>query len=528
MSRRLEELGWLPIFACFLTLRLFSALEVFPVINDAPKYLALAESFPAHTLYNQQTYLIHSPVVGYAIGLIALVLPTLTAALLVSVLAGAANFFLTRRLAGDLGLNAAGQAGALLVVSVTELSVWVDSQVGRMGLLLTFCLATLCAFLRYVERGEGTVPRWTTLWLCLALATSEQALALFPAMAIVLWFRRRPPVAWAPVLASWLIGAVVFLLWPAFRLWTYLRHADYPAGIDGTVEDLTRFSVAAVFQPNVLPLTDGFRSFYTTTSFSPANFDPSSLHVFADWVLVPRAAAAVACILLPAAGLLLGTPRQRAAGLMSALLTLLFFAPPLFGMYPRYGLGYVYFFAVLVGSGLDRLSRRVPRGEPALTGFAAAAALIVSAAWLLREPELRVFSPVAVATGGRHFLFAREPVVAGESLARHLEALPGDGIMAPIGMVPSLALQLDKRVLALPVHPDRLEPLLERYRIEYLVVTSDLFVPSPREEFDLPTGRLTAAEIAGEPARFELVGTFEEERPFYFRKKEYVVFGVRR
>ena len=523
MGRRLADLGWVPILGCFLTLRLFSSLDVFPIINDEPKYLALAESFPSHTLYNNQPYLIHSPVVGYVLGLFALVLPTLTAGLLVTLLAGTANFFLTRMLGKELGLNSAGQAAALLILAITELSVWVDTQVGRMGILLTFSLAALWSLLRYLNRRGRGVPRWATFWLCAALATSEQALLLFPAMALVCWFRRSTLRIPRSILASWLMGGAVFLLWPAFRLWTYLSHAHYPAGVDGTVESLAHFPAAAVLQPNLLPVTDFFRSFFTITSFSLSNLAPGNLLSFADWSFVPRSLAAVVCLVLPGVGIFMGTAKQRSAAYLLMLLALLFFLPPLVGMYARYGLGYVFFFSLLMGWGVHHLSLWVPRGEPLFVALIVVASLAISAAWIRSDQEPKYYSPVEAARGGQHFLFTREPVIACKELAHYLDALPEDGIMAPIGVVPSLAFQIDKRVLAVPIYPSRLEPLLRDYEIRYVVIARDHL--TRRKEVN-PT-RDTAVKIASSPEHFEQLRAFEEQRPFYFRRREYLVYRVR-
>lgn len=524
MKRRLLNLGWIPVFGCFLTLRLLSAFTVFPVINDQPKYLALAESFPSHTLYNNQLYLIHSPMFGHVVGLVSLVLPVVTAGLLVALAAGTANLFLTWMVGKQLGLGATGRSAALLIVAITELAVWNDSQVGRMGILLTFSLAALWSLLRYLERGGHGFPGAVTLWLCLALATSEQALILFPAMALVCWFQRSTLRIPRSVLGSWLIGGATFLVWPAVRLWVYLRHAHYPAGIDGTVESLTRFPPVAVLQPNLLPITDFHRSFFTSTSFSLSNLDPAALQVVVDWFFVPRTLAVALCLVLTGVGILAGTAPQRSAARMLLLLALLFYLPPLFGMYPRYGLGYLFFFALLIGWGVHHVGRWIPHGEALIAGLLVVASLVISAAWVRSDPESVVYSAVA-ATPGPRFLFTREPVVAGEELADYLDALPEDGIMAPIGIVPSLAFQIDKRVLALPIHRIRLKPLLRQYQVRYLVITRDLLAPPRRKRFK--STRSTALEIARSPGHFEQLRSFEEQRPRYFGRREYIVYRVR-
>jgi hypothetical protein len=82
----------------FLVLRLFSGSPYYQLGGDQCTFLELARTFPKHQLFNHELYLIHSPLFGYAIALLHVVLPLLVSGLAAVLLFACANFFALRAL----------------------------------------------------------------------------------------------------------------------------------------------------------------------------------------------------------------------------------------------------------------------------------------------------------------------------------------------------------------------------------------------------------------------------------------------
>src|SRR5262249_52916264 len=123
---------------------------------------------------------------------------------------------------------------------------------------------------------------------------SDQALQLIPCQAVLFLFHREHRRA-RDVALFCLATAAIFLTWPAVRLGVYLTHADYPAGIDGTIVFTRPVPWAGVLQPNLLPFTKAHVNLYgMSNSLSPWNFTPSKLITRPqDILLVSRPVAAV-------------------------------------------------------------------------------------------------------------------------------------------------------------------------------------------------------------------------------------------
>jgi hypothetical protein len=77
----------------FLVLRLFSGNPYYQLGGDQCTFRELARTFPKNQLFNHQLYLIHSPLFGYAIALLHVVLPLLASGLAAVLLFACANFF---------------------------------------------------------------------------------------------------------------------------------------------------------------------------------------------------------------------------------------------------------------------------------------------------------------------------------------------------------------------------------------------------------------------------------------------------
>jgi hypothetical protein len=68
------------------------------------------------------------------------------------------------------------------------------------------------------------------------------------------------------------------------------------------------------------------------------------------------------------------------------------------------------------------------------------------------------------------FTLNTEMKVEGTAVAAILNKLPGEPVMAPVGLPPELAFLTKKQMLALPVSPSKLEPMVGKFGVKYIVV----------------------------------------------------------
>src|SRR5438552_3750936 len=122
---------WLFPFLLFLVLRLFSGDRFYLLGGDQCTFLELGRTFPKHQLFDHELYLIHSPLFGYAIGLLRWVLPLLAAGLAATLLFACVNFFAIRKLAEFENLPRAAIGAGLVYLAINRPAVAYDYQVAR-------------------------------------------------------------------------------------------------------------------------------------------------------------------------------------------------------------------------------------------------------------------------------------------------------------------------------------------------------------------------------------------------------------
>jgi hypothetical protein len=127
---------WLAPLALFLIVRLFSADPYYLLGGDQCTYLQLGRTFPKHQLFNHELYLLHPPLLGYAIGAIHKILPLLAAGLVTTLAFAVLNFFVVRRLAIFDGLAPAAIAVGLTYLALSRPGVVYDYHVARISPLV--------------------------------------------------------------------------------------------------------------------------------------------------------------------------------------------------------------------------------------------------------------------------------------------------------------------------------------------------------------------------------------------------------
>jgi hypothetical protein len=518
---------WFIPFVLFLVVRVFSADSYYQLTGDQCTYLEMGRTFPMHQVFNHELYLIHPPLFGYAIGLLRLFLPLFTAGLVATLLFACVNFFVIRKIAEFENLPRTSIFAGLAYLALSGPAAGYDSQVSRVSILVCATAFALLAFLRLLREPSRKALIWAIVANAVCLAISDQALLLLPCEAVVLWTRgsRLEWRRWA-LLAG--VSGAAALVWPIVRLLEFTRRVDLPAGIDGMIEFTKDFPLLGLVQPNFLPFTNMHRSLFTQTSLSLRNLSVVLLvNPPSDLLVIPRVVSAVVLVLLVVAALT--QARSRRHTLEWLTLTVLFLLPVGIGMNEWYGMGFVIPFSLLIMEGaavcFAWLGSFLRDPDKTLTlGMSLACALAV-VLWLVAKPaESQAFWSLQ---GGTRFLFARPAVTRAAEVSPFFASMPRDvGIMAPQGLSPEVVYLTDKRVIALPFFPKLLDAFIEKYRISYLLTSTEYLNRYNVPGVDLLTSRLVTRYIFDHPERYRPVRTVRESYPAFYPPLEYYVFQV--
>jgi hypothetical protein len=326
-------------------------------------------------------------------------------------------------------------------------------------------------------------------------------------------------------------SAAAALAWPLARLIEFSRRPDLPAGIDGTIEFTKNFPLLALIQPNFLPLTNAHRSLFTQTSLSLGNVNLVSLLCLPfDLVLLPQALTAGLMILLIAAAL--SHPDSRRRSLDWLAIGVIFLLPVGLGMNEWYGMGCMIPFALLLmegaGACMSWARSLLRRPEEAFTVGLAFLCVAAIVSWLAPAQPAEPFDLLSPRAGA-HFVFARPAVTRGAEISEFFRSMSRNvGIMAPQGLSPGVVYLTDKRVVALPFDPKLLDPLIEEYRISYLITSSAYLSEYEYANTDLYTSHLVSRFLFAHPERYRVVRSQHEVYPAIHPALDYYVFEVQR
>jgi hypothetical protein len=188
-------------------------------------------------------------------------------------------------------------------------------------------------------------------------------------------------------------------------------------------------------------------------------------------------------------------------------------------------MGFIVPFSLLLMEGAGACVAYARAAEKTVAIGAAAACVAAMGVWFAMGPDgpPNLFAP----RGGGHFLLKRPAVTRGSAIAKAFEGLPRDtGVMAPQGLSPEIVYLTDKRVVALPFDPALLDPFIQKYRISYIVLSSEYLTKYNTPAADLYTSRLVAEHIMRNRMRFRMVRTVSENYPAFYQPQQFYIFQV--
>jgi len=521
----------------FLLPRLFVSSPYYFVSLDEAKYLSLAASFPSHTLFNKQFYVVHPPLFPAFIRLVSVILPDHTAGILVSFAFSLLSFAVIVRLFRTLGKDPYWIAVALFPLAVSPLHIPTSRVVYKDSMFFGLFLLSLYFFIRGLILVRPGLFLWSAGAGMACALTSDLAVCLYPGFFFAwLVFRRRGRRGGAAAVPPLMMG-IVQGAWLLLRYRIFSRNDYYPAGVDGTIEYVRAFTLRSLLAPRYFPETVrlfDFRLDLTRLGLHGNVYPleglvglPHFLYVAfyvvcalsAVWILISSrvtVGAPSACIPNSSSGPARSGRRNGSAlGRASHNESIAVSAIRRFGTAARPG---IFFSALLVVYSLPALLHPEPRFLipvllPLCYLFAEGISLAAGKGMRYAAAILIVISLLGTAgylDGHRHPALAARKEVESSRTAEFLKGLSEDGIMAQVGYPPELAYLTGKRVLALPLSPEKLDDFIRRYDIHYLVYGQHYWAPIDERFARAVWCYPTIKYIRDHPARYPLIGAIDE------------------
>jgi len=490
------------LFLAFLLPRIFISSPYYFVSMDEAKYLGLAASFPTHTLFNNQLYLVHPPLFPYLIRFFSLFSPDHIAGMAVSLLFAVVSFAAMVRLFKTLGKGAFRTTIALSVLALSSLHIPTSRVIYKDSMFLGLFLLSLALYVEGLVRARTGYLLLAGISGCACCLTSDLGVYLLPCFVIGHAVLRKEKTSVGSVITPFLIAFLPYCAWLLVRLAVYRLGEYYPAGVDGTIEYVRALTPGRLFTPRYFPATA------TMFDFSPrlnilsfhGNVYPLSplfgLPLAAHLIVYALVAYAAVASVVRAVG------RRKIRGdasLFFSILLVLFAFPVIFRPEPRFVIPILLPMGYLLAEGVFLLAGRLPRGDRIVQWIALAVVVCALA------------GAANYVAHNTHLIFTLRKEVEGEKTARYLEGLPGDGVMAQVGYPPELAYLTDKRVVSLPPSPEKLDEFIRRYAIEYLLYGQHYWGKISEANAPNIWCYKTIRHIRENPERYPLLKVIDEE-----------------
>ncbi|MDP8214301.1 MAG: glycosyltransferase family 39 protein [Candidatus Euphemobacter frigidus] len=495
--------SWLLLitFILFLLVRIFVPSPYYFISLDEAKYLTLARSFPRHTLFNNQLYLVHPPLFPYLIRAFSLTLPDHIAGMTVSLVFAAITFAAMVKLFRLFEKDRYWIVIALFVLAISPLHIPTSRVVYKDSMFFGLFAVSLYLFIKGILRPSSRYLYGAGLAGAACCLTSDLALSLIPVFAVAYLVFRRPGVRLRAVLVSGLFMLIAYGGWLLVRIIVYKHNIFYPAGVDGTIEYVRSFTFRQLFTPRYFPATATMFNFSVDLSEFRinANVYPLAplvnLPIFCSTVFYGFIAATALYSIIH--GIKKRLIRDNAAFFFSLLL-IIFTLPVVLHPEPRFLFPILLPMSFLFAHGVARAGAFFPHPNRALKVIARGLILVLAVATTIYLVH------------ARHCIFSLEKEVEVSRTAQLLRDLPGDGVMAQVGYPPELVYLTGKRVLALPITPMVLNDFIRRYGIRYLLYGQRYLAPIATNNPSLIWCYHTIRHIRSNPKEYPLLRVIDE------------------
>lgn len=468
------------IFIIFLFIRLFSNSGYFFIqTGDDARYLALAQNFPYHTLFNDQLFISQQPLYPYLLHFVSFFFEDHTAGIFISFVSSIFIFFIIYKLVGMLTNNRYVTFGTLVLYSLSDFYVRIAVNVLKESFAVMLTLFAIYFYIKFIKFGKSKELVYSSVFAAMLGLTTDHSILLIPSFIVIfLMFGSRNKILHAAIpLASVIVS---YSIWLLVRIYVFAHYEYYPAAVDGNIVKTTNWGVQQVLSPNFFPEVSPIHPF--GMSFDPLHYAKQILNMLKlaiiPWlrglsinnpglIFSSHYLLQVIVYAFLAIAATFGTYKIieqtsvkrlfRENGMLLIFILFAIFLIPsmqLFVIY-RYTITAVIFLFVIVNYGIFNLANKFK----ALNLYRIGICTIITL--------LLVFLPFYYVNNS-HFLFSKKKVVEAMKTSELLNELPKNGIMAKNGYPPELSYLTKKRVVALPLREEDMY-LINMFNISYIV-----------------------------------------------------------
>lgn len=535
-----EQILLFAIFFIFLFLRAFSDSPYFLIQgSDHARYLELAKNFPYHTLDNNQLFVYHRPLYPYTVHFLTWFFEDHLAGIMVSLISGIISFFIIYKLVLQLTKEKYIALGVLILFSLSWMYVYASATVMVESFYVMLALASIYFYVLLLKNNKIGYLWSSALFGALAAMTTDLAVLLILGLAATYAVFGNISKIWKEAIPI-LVTIVSYSAWIFLRMYIFSTFEYYPASIDGTIVRVSDWSLVSLFitdyfkeitfyMPSALPLStnlnplnyiypiifmlnleiapfpSGLRFSNINILFSVDNFP----QLFIYSLLFIGASYGIYRIIKQ-----IYHKKVKSNGILLVLILLLVFLLHLLqGIASlRYQTIAIVFLFIIINYGLFQLAKKFNFLK------------IYKASIIGLILILILYLPFYYAEN-KHFILSKQKIVEATKTAEFINQLPGNGIMAQIGYTQELDYLTNKRVMALPIHPDYMF-LLDMYDINYLIYGEfykEQFSENNKEKvFNYDTIKY----IIDHPQQFKLLTVIEESYPTKERKDHIYIYEV--
>ncbi len=525
------------LFAVFLFLRLFIGDDTILFGADNLKYIEAAKTFPYHTLYNNQLYLLHPPLYPYAIYFLSFLFQEYyIGAIAISLLSSIVTFFILYKLFMLVTRNFTIAFFVLLFYALSVPLAIASNAVLKESFVLMLIFSTLYFFAKAIKNKDKVALLFCTLFGIILALSSDHVIFIFPALALSYLIFNNENISLKkfkfPNAAFIFIPIVLILLaygsWLFIKYYQYSSNEYYPNGLEGTPLSTKDLNLLKAISPtnfedfNAPLINKGATAFAKKLAFNFGymfNIHPFGIPLGLNlttykFLLKPHHAAFIALIYLPLAiaaffgfghaifdsvsdKKLLNNTNLYFLGLF-----LIFLAPLSQSISsPRFIYSAYIFFFYFISYGIYLLFFREKRDNLKFIFALAVVLLLLAPYWYYNNP---------------YFAFYAKKDVATENTANFINANIGKnaGLMVQPGYGVELIHLTGRRAVGLYPKPEKLIELIDYFRIDYIVFGKYYTEVSYHYSVN------TVSFIKNNPDKFELVATIKEDYSSFYDKDD--------
>jgi len=520
------------IFLLFLLLRLFSSTPYFFIqAGDDARFLALAQSFPNHLLYNHQFYLVHPPIFPWVIALFSFFAEDYIAGILVSLLSASVSFFLIYIIFSKVTSNDFVAFTVLLFYSLSPAFINLSTTISKESFSLMIFLLCIYYYISFIENRNRNFGIASAGFGFLSAFTTDHTLLLLPALTATAFFLSKTRIRikhFLPIIAI----AFFYLSWIGVRAYIYTYNEFYPAAFDGTPVFMQGWGIRELLSPQYfVEEYVPFGTSYDVSHYLYPLFYMTNI-IFAPWP--PGLNFHNFLILFSGKYLFQAFFYPIVLGLGMAGFTYLLrvrnwgekrnpllWMISLFAIYfvpasqvttsTRYIITANLFFYAAIGIGLVQLFEFLKLKRKLRLVYS----LMVLLSFVLLIPHLAEY---------HHFIFHQKKIVELEKTATFVNSLPKDGFMIQYGYPDELIYLTGKRVVSLPEKIEDFE-FVDLLNINYVMYGEYYSQPYEAGQYTM-FSYWVIDYIRKHPLQFKLIKVIEETYPTKERSDHIYIYEV--